>query len=70
MSVKRFEVGKFYEHATGKQISIVCKAKTTMYGDTLLAEQSDCSDFMPVGFETDDIWNEITEEVWMKNFSD
>jgi hypothetical protein len=70
MIVKRFELGKFYKHATGKQISIVCKAKTTMYGNTFLAEQSDRSDFMPVGFDTDDHWEEITEEEWMRNFSD
>jgi hypothetical protein len=70
MTCLQFEVGKYYKHASGQQIAIVATATTTMYGDTLLAEQSDRPDFKPVGFETDDSYEEITKEEWMENFSD
>ena len=66
-----FEVGKFYEHTTGKQLAIICEAETTLYGKCLLAEQSDSFEFSAVGKSEDatDNWHEITKEEWMKNFS-
>lgn len=70
MTPLQFEVGKYYKHASGQQIAIVAVAKTTMYGVTLLAEQSNRPDFIPVGFETEDSYAEITKEEWMRNFSD
>ena len=65
-----FEIGKFYKHASGKKIAILCEAETTMYGKTLVAEQSDSSDFMPVGFDSEDCWTEIEKDEWMECFSD
>jgi len=69
----RFEVGKFYKHTSGKKIAIVAEAVTTMYGKTLIAEQCDRADFMPVGSDSDDYaanWTEITKDEWMECFSE
>ena len=68
----KFEIGKFYEHTTGEQMSIICEAKTTMYGLALIAELAgkggDC--FTAVGHHdgATDNWYEISEERWMENF--
>ena len=66
-----FEIGKFYKHATGQCLSIVGKLTTTMFGDTLIAEQNDSIDFQAVGSDDSSAVNykEITKEEWMKNFS-
>ena len=69
----RFKVGKCYKHSAGQMISIVAVAQTTMYGVTLLAEQSDRSDFTPCGMDADayaENWQEISHDEWMTNFSD
>ena len=64
----KFELGKCYEHATGKRIFIVAEAVTTMYGRTLLAEQCDAPDFIPIGFETTDNWQETPPSEWLRCF--
>lgn len=65
-----FEIGKCYQHTTGSQIKIIGEVNSTLYGDSLMAEESDGS-FRPVGKTEDNAanWREITEEEWMKNFS-
>lgn len=67
------EVGKCYRHSSGKEISIVGVLNTTMYVWGGIAEQSDRSDFTGVQLNDEDAgvgWEEITEEEWMKNFTD
>ena len=68
----KFEVGKFYKHNTGICLSILCEAKTTLYGDTYIAEQA-CggSGIVTVGKDQSCTANfhEISKEEWMENFS-
>lgn len=66
-----FEVGKFYEHETGHQVAVVCKVNTTMFGETLLAEQNDNMEFESLGMDESATANfvEISKDEWMKNFS-
>jgi len=66
----KFEVGKYYRHTTGKEISIICEANTTMYGETLIAEGCHCTEFIAVGSDESAAvnWIEITKEEWLKNF--
>lgn len=66
-----FEVGKCYRHTTGHEISIVAEVETTMFGKTLLAEQTDRLDFMAVGLSeaNSENYKEITREEWMRNFT-
>lgn len=67
----KFEIGKFYEHTSGKQVAIVGKVKTTMWGETLVAENANESYLSPFGSDeaAAENWSEITKEEWMKNFS-
>lgn len=67
----KFEKGKFYRHTTGQEISIICEADTTAYGNGFVAETNDGEMLMPVGKGESHAENytEITKEEWMKNFS-
>jgi len=67
-----FEVGKFYQHTTGEQLSVICETNTTLYGNNvLIAESNQSMNFKPL--ERDESfavnWHEITKDEWMKNFS-
>ncbi len=66
-----FQIGKFYEHSAGMQMAIVGEVLTTMYGNTLIAECSNCGDFRPVGRDESATqnWSEITKGKWLRNFS-
>jgi hypothetical protein len=35
----KFEVGKFYKHASGKTLYIIAEVKTFLWGNTLIAEE-------------------------------
>lgn len=65
-----FELGKVYQHTTGIQIKIVGEASTTLYGECLVSEDY-YGTLKPVGTDTSNAenWFEITEDEWMKNFS-
>ncbi|CAM2954106.1 hypothetical protein PASE110613_09355 [Paenibacillus sediminis] len=67
-----FEVGKYYEHTTGEQISIVGEIVTTLYGKCLVAESSESPDLKPVGkgdYYAEN-WHEISHVEWMSNFGE
>jgi len=68
-----FEIGKCYKHTTGIMLKIVCEAETTMWGNTLIAEEEGKygHGLTTVGNNANcnDNWSEITEEEWMTNFS-
>jgi hypothetical protein len=66
-----FEVGKFYRHNTGHEISIVGRLKTTMFGETLVAESNGSIELSAVGSTESyaENYKEISEEEWMKNFN-
>ena len=66
-----FQVGRYYRHTTGEEVSIVGQVKTDMYGVCLIAESNQNHNLLP--FADDEIatknWTEITREEWVKNFS-
>lgn len=64
-----FEVGKYYRHTTGKEISVIGELKTTMYGITLIAETSNGLETVGKDSSCAVNWTEISESEWMKNFS-
>lgn len=67
----KFEIGKFYKHTTGDCLHILCEIETTMYGNTLLAEQRGGEEnFIAVGRGEDSAVNyhEITKEEWLVEF--
>ena len=68
-----FEVGKYYKHSGGDGfLRIICKAKTTMWNDTLIAEEGGgSSGLRAVGKDetSAENWTECTEKEWMSNFS-
>lgn len=67
-----FEIGKYYEHTTGRQLAILGELETTMFGKCLIAEQNDGPNFISVGRDSTsaDNYHEISKEKWMKNFSE
>lgn len=66
-----FEIGKYYRHQTGEEISIIDEIETTMYGQCLVAESNKSRDLKTVGKDPSSAvnWHEITKEEWIKNFS-
>ena len=69
---KGFEIGKYYKHTGGGYLHILCKANTTMWLDTLVAEEAGygCG-LKPVASDPESRinWIETTKEDWMTNFS-
>jgi len=67
-----FEIGKYYQHASGQKISIIGCVTSTMYGKCLVAEQGARADFLPISYQewATEGWTEITKDEWMKCFSD
>lgn len=63
-----FEIGKFYQHTTGIKMKILCRAVTQVYGDCLLAEVSNSTDFQAVGEDeaAAENWHEIPAEEWVE----
>ena len=67
-----FEVGKYYQHASGKKMAIVGEVNTTLYGDNVLVGEPDSTpNLRPVGRDESNTvnWKEISKEEWMKSFS-
>lgn len=68
-----FEIGKFYRHPSGRDMAILGRVTTTLWGESLLAECA-CQRghlLQAVGEDKTSAqnWEEITREEWMKNFS-
>jgi hypothetical protein len=66
---KKFEIDHCYEHTSGTQMKIVGVVETTVYGKCLVGEELSGT-LKPISPTGTDNWREITEEEWMKNFSD
>ena len=66
----KFELGKCYEHTTGKQMKIVGVADTTLYGLGFVGETPEGT-YSIVGTSKENAINfvEISNEKWMQNFS-
>lgn len=66
----KFEVGKYYQHSGGPSMAILCEAKTTLYGDCLIAEELGGS-FRPVSKDEEAAinWKEITKEEWYESWN-
>ena len=63
----KFEVGKHYEHSTGKKIHILGEVNSDMYYYTWLDEKDIEGNFIPVGIGEEYAvnWNEIDEAEWL-----
>jgi hypothetical protein len=57
-----FEIGKCYQHTTGRKMKIWCRVETYMWGHTLLAETDD-GQLQPVTDKADGSvnWKEIPD---------
>jgi hypothetical protein len=57
----KFKIGKYYQHGTGRVISIIGTANTFFHGSCLLAEEED-GRLMPVGEDEDaaQYWHEVS----------
>jgi len=40
VKIQQFEIGKCYQHTTGREIKVIARAETTAYGSTLIAENA------------------------------
>lgn len=65
-----FELGKAYQHSSGKQMYIIGEGNTSVYGKCLIGEDQS-GVLRPVGRDTTNAinWHEITVKEWNKNFS-
>ena len=66
-----FEVGKYYEHTTGRQLHVICEVETAMRGKGLLAEQYGVGEELIIlGTSPDNAvnWKEISLFRWESNF--
>ena len=63
----RFEVGKHYEHSTGKKMHILGEVNSDMYYSPCLVAEDLEGNFIPVGIGEDYAvnWNEIDESKWL-----
>ena len=63
----RFEVGKHYEHSTGKKMHILVEVNFDMYYSPRLVAEDLEGNFIPVGIgeEYSVNWNEIDEAEWL-----
>ena len=63
----RFEVGKHYEHSTGKKMHILAEVNSDMYYSPSLVAEDIEGNFIPVGIseEYSVNWNEIDEAEWL-----
>ena len=66
-----FEIGKYYKHPTGEEMSLLCEIDTTVYGKCYVGE-TNRGELIPIGMGEGfaDNWTEITYEEWMKNFTE
>jgi hypothetical protein len=58
-----FEIGKTYQHTTGKKMTIIGRLKTHAWGECLIGE-TDMADLVPVGEQEDNAvnWKEVESE--------
>lgn len=57
----KFEIGKTYQHTTGKRMTIIGRLKTHTYGECLIGED-DAGELLPVGEDHSDNWQEVEDE--------
>lgn len=57
-----FEIGKTYQHSTGKRMTIIGRLKTHLWGECLIGE-TDTGELVPVGEQEDNSvnWTESEE---------
>lgn len=63
----RFEVGKYYEHSTGKKMHILGEVNSDIYYSPGLVAEDLEGNFIPVGIGEEYVvnWNEISEVEWL-----
>jgi len=71
-TVKRFKVGKYYEHRNGRVIRIVGATKTPSHGWALIFDEHAAQDLQIISQEVANManWRETTKEHWLSGFSD
>ena len=45
----KFEIGKTYQHSSGKRLTIIGRLKTHIYGVCLIGEDDNTGELRPVG---------------------
>jgi hypothetical protein len=63
-----FETGRCYKHTTGLSMHIIANLDTTLWGFTMIAEQSN-GKLIPVNRQSTDNWKQISREEWLSNFN-
>jgi len=66
-----FELGKYYRHNSGSLLHVIAEAETVMYGDSLIAENSENGNLIPVGRSESNAanWVEIEQTEWNQNWN-
>lgn len=67
----KFEVGKYYKHASGNIMHVIGGLQTTLYGGCLVAEEVDSANLKPIGQDETSVenWLETTKEDFMQYYS-
>jgi hypothetical protein len=64
-----FEIGKSYQHNTGKRMTIIGRLKTYLWGECLIGE-TDHAELVPVGEKEDNCVNWVEIECPFKTESE
>jgi len=70
-NIAQFEVDHVYVDMTGRLMRVMGKVLSSAYGQTLVAERSDQSDFMPVAGDDHGAtvgWREVPQSTWWKHW--
>ena len=61
----KFQVGKCYQHTTGRKIRMLCEIDTYFYGHCILGE-TESAGFVPCGMEEENAINYVECEDFAK----
>lgn len=64
-----FEIGKTYQHSTGKIMTVIGRLKTHLWGECLIGE-TDCAELVPVGEQEENAINWVEIECPFKTESE
>jgi len=70
-NIAQFEVDHVYVDMTGRLMRVIGKVLSSAYGQTLVAERSDMSDFMPISGDDHGAtvgWREVPQSTWWKHW--
>lgn len=67
--LNKFELGKCYEHSSGKQIYICGIVDTILYATCFVAEQNDSCELAPIAMNSKDAtanWKKLSKKKFIK----